>query len=69
MSTGNLLRLFPTNKINHICVDSFSDNITNDLISMFVFFFNFIRDHLGLNNFILAQVAGRKLSKKQKNSF
>jgi len=41
----------------------------NNLISMFVFFFNFIRPHSGLNDMTPAQVAGLKLSKKQKREF
>jgi transposase InsO family protein len=36
---------------------------------MFVFFFNFIRPHSGLNDMTPAQVAGLKLSKKQKREF
>jgi transposase-like protein/rubredoxin len=38
----------------------------NNLISMFVFFFNFVRPHSALNGSTPAQVAGLKLSKKQK---
>ncbi len=84
------------NKVNHIRVKSFSDDITNNLIesfhgqfkawyktkrgfssfesannliSMFVFFFNFVRDHSGLNNFTPAQVAGLNLTKSQKKKF
>jgi transposase-like protein len=41
----------------------------NNLISMFVFFFNFIRPHSGLNDMTPAQVAGLKLSKKQKREY
>lgn len=69
----------------HICVQSFQDDITNNLIesfnnrfkacyktkcdfdsfqsanaaiSVFIFFFNFIRPHVGLNQLTPAQVAG-----------
>lgn len=41
----------------------------NNLISMFVFFFNFIRPHSGLNGLTPAQVAGLNLSKKQKQRY
>lgn len=40
----------------------------NNLISMFVFFFNFIRPHSALGGFTPAQVAGCNYSKHQQNS-
>lgn len=41
----------------------------NNLIFMFVFFFNFVRPHSALNGLTPAQVAGLKLSKKQKRQY
>lgn len=41
----------------------------NNLISMFVFFFNFVRPHSALNGLTPAQVAGLKLTKKQKREY
>lgn len=41
----------------------------NNLISMFVFFFNFVRPHSALNNLTPAQVAGLNLSKRRKREF
>lgn len=41
----------------------------NNLISIFVFFFNFVRPHYALNGLTPAQVAGLSLSKKNKRSF
>lgn len=41
----------------------------NNLISMFVFFFNFIRPHSALNGQTPAQVAGLNLTKSQKQHF
>lgn len=41
----------------------------NNLISMFVFFFNFVRPHSSLNGLTPAQVAGLKLSAKEKRKF
>ena len=41
----------------------------NNLISMFVFFFNFVRPHSALNGLTPAQVAGLNLSNKQKRMF
>jgi transposase-like protein/DNA-directed RNA polymerase subunit RPC12/RpoP len=41
----------------------------NNLISMFVFFFNFVRPHSALNNLTPAQVAGLNLSKREKRKF
>ena len=41
----------------------------NNLISIFVFFFNFVRPHSALNNLTPAQVAGLKLTKKQKREY
>jgi transposase-like protein len=86
--------IFPNAK--HIRVQSFKDDISNNLIesfnhqfkawyktkqgfssfasannliSMFVFFFNFIRPHSALNGLTPAQVAGLNLTKKQKQNF
>jgi len=82
--------------VRHIRVESFKDDISNNLIecfnkqfkawyktkqgfssflsannliSMFVFFFNFVRPHSALNGLTPAQVAGLNLSNKQKRSF
>lgn len=52
--------------VRHIRVQSFGDDITNNLISMFVFFHNFVRPHSALNGLIPAQCTGLKLSKKRK---
>lgn len=79
--------------VQHIRVESFKDDISNNLIecfhkqfkawyktkqgfnsyesannliSMFVFFFNFVRPHSALDNLTPAQVAGLSLSAKQK---
>ena len=41
----------------------------NNLISMFLFFFNFVRPHSALNGLTPAQCAGLKLSKKRKRTF
>jgi len=41
----------------------------NNLISMFVFFFNFVRPHSALSGLTPAQVAGLSLSKKQKREY
>jgi putative transposase len=41
----------------------------NNLISMFVFFFNFVRPHSSLNGLTPAQVAGLNLTAKQKRRF
>lgn len=41
----------------------------NNLISMFVFFFNFVRPHSALDGLTPAQVAGLNLSKKQKREY
>lgn len=41
----------------------------NNLISMFVFFFNFVRPHSSLNGLTPAQVAGLKLSPREKRKF
>ena len=41
----------------------------NNMISMFVFFFNFVRPHSSLNNLTPAQVAGLDLSKKEKRKY
>lgn len=82
--------------VKHIRVESFKDDISNNLIesfnnrfkawyktkrgfnsfeaannliSIFVFFFNFVRPHQGLNDLTPAQVAGLSLSEKQKRKF
>ena len=82
--------------VRHIQVESFKDDISNNLIecfnkqfkawyktkqgfcsfssannliSMFVFFFNFVRPHSALAALTPAQVAGLKLSKKQKREY
>lgn len=86
--------IFPTSK--HIVVESFKDDISNNLIesfnnrfkswyktklgfnsfnsannliSMFVFFYNFIRPHSSLNKLTPAQVAGAIYSDKARNSW
>ena len=41
----------------------------NNLISMFVFFFNFVRPHSALNGLTPAQVAGLNLSKRRNREF
>lgn len=41
----------------------------NNLISTFIFFFNFVRPHSALNNLTSAQVAGLSLTKRQKQHF
>lgn len=41
----------------------------NNLISLFVFFFNFVRPHSALNGLTPAQVAGLNLSKQRKREF
>ena len=46
-----------------------SFNSANNLISMFVFFFNFVRPHSALNGLTPAQVAGLNLNKKQKQRY
>jgi len=80
----------------HIQVESFNDDISNNLIesfnnrfkawyknkrgfnsfhdanstiSVFIFFFNFIRPHMGLNGFTPAQVAGADFQPSFKNLF
>lgn len=82
--------------VRHIRVESFKDDISNNLIecfnkqfkawyktkqgfcsfssannliSMFVFFFNFVRPHSALNGLTPAQVAGLNLSKKHKREY
>lgn len=40
----------------------------NNMIMMFVFFYNFIRPHISLSNLTLAEVAGFKCSERQRNS-
>jgi transposase-like protein len=46
-----------------------SFNTANNLISMFVFFFNFVRPHSALNGLTPAQVAGLILNKYQKREW
>ena len=82
--------------VKHVSVQSFKDDISNNLIesfhhqfkawyktkqgfnsfdsannliSMFVFFFNFVRPHSSLDGLTPAQVAGLKLSAKEKRKF
>jgi len=82
--------------VKHIRVESFKDDISNNiiesfhkqfkawyktkqgfssfqtannLISMFVFFFNFVRPHSALNDLTPAQVAGLNLSKTKKREY
>jgi putative transposase len=82
--------------VNHIRVESFKDDISNNLIesfnkqfkawyktkqgfnsfesannliAMFVFFYNFVRPHSSLNNLTPAQVAGLNLSNRQKRKY
>lgn len=84
------------NDVEHIRVESFKDDISNNLIesfhhqfkawyktkqgfnsftsannliSMFVFFFNYVRPHSSLNGLTPAQVAGLELSAKEKQKF
>jgi putative transposase len=84
------------NGVGHIRVQSFKDDISNNLIecfnkqfkawyktkqgfssffsannliSMFVFFFNFVRPHSALNGLTPAQVAGLNLTKRQKREY
>jgi len=86
--------IFPSTQ--HIRVESFKDDISNNLIesfnhqfkawyktkqgfnsylsannliSTFVFFYNFVRPHSSLNGHTPAQVAGLNLSKKQKRKY
>lgn len=83
-------------KARHIRVNSFQDDITNNLIealngqfkawyntkrgfasfnsannliSMFFFFYNFVRPHSSLSNLTPAQCAGLELTKKQRRKF
>jgi len=82
--------------VKHIRVESFKDDVSNNLIecfnkqfkawyktkqgfssfgsannliSMFVFFFNFVRPHSALNGLTPAQVAGLNLTKRQKREY
>ncbi|NLY42788.1 MAG: IS1/IS6 family transposase [Clostridiaceae bacterium] len=84
------------NNIKHIRVESFKDDISNNLIesfhhqfkawyktkqgfnsfesannliSMFLFFYNFVRPHSSLNGLTPAQVAGLTLTAKQKKKY
>ena len=83
-------------QVKHIRVESFKDDISNNLIesfhhqfkawyktkqgfnsfysannliSMFIFFYNFVRPHSSLNGLTPAQVAGLELTPKQKRKF
>lgn len=83
-------------RCNHVRVESFADDITNNLIEcfnkqfkawyktkqgfssfdsannlifLFVFFFNFVRPHSALNGLTPAQVAGLNLSKHLKRKY
>lgn len=51
----------------HLCVQSFKGGIINNLIFMFVFFFNFIRPHSQLNGLTLTLATGLKLIMLQKS--
>lgn len=53
-------------RVQYIRVEIFHADITNNLISMFIFFYNFVRLHSTLNNLTPAQCAGSNLSKKRK---
>ena len=53
-------------RVQYIRVEIFHADITNNLISMFIFFYNFVRLHSTLNNLTPAQCAGINLSKKRK---
>ena len=82
--------------VKHIRVESFKDDISNNLIesfhhqfkawyktkqgfnsfdsannliSMFIFFYNFVRPHSALNGLTPAQVAGLNLTKKEKRKY
>lgn len=46
-----------------------SFNSANNLISIFIFFFNFIRSHSALNRLTPAEYAGLNLSQNKKESF
>jgi len=46
-----------------------SFSTANNLISMFVFFFNFVRPHSALSGLTPAQVAGLNLTKRQKREY
>lgn len=59
----------PLYGFQHIRMESFHDDITNNLISMFIFSYNFARPHPALNNLTPAQCAGLKLSKSVSASF
>lgn len=61
---GSLLLL-----LLHLCLYFLESIIFNNLISMFVFFFNFVRTHSALNGLTPAQVAGLNLSKRRKHEF
>lgn len=52
--------------VRHIRVESFHDDITNNLISMFSFFYNFVRPHSALNGLTPTQCAILNLSQKRK---
>ena len=41
----------------------------NNLISMFIFFYNFVRPHSSLNGLTPAQVAGLNLTKREKKKY
>ena len=61
---GSLLLL-----LLHLCLYFLESIIFNNLISMLVFFFNFVRPHSALNGLTPAQVAGLNLSKRRKHEF
>ncbi|MGL4485087.1 MAG: integrase core domain-containing protein, partial [Anaerovoracaceae bacterium] len=41
----------------------------NNMISLFVFFFNFVRPHSALNGMTPAEVAGLNLTEKEKRKY
>jgi hypothetical protein len=54
---------------NECCKRLRNDYISNNLISMFIFFYNFVRPHSSLNGLTPAQVAGLSLTTKEKRKF
>ncbi|KEH86804.1 hypothetical protein Z966_01995 [Clostridium novyi A str. NCTC 538] len=58
--------IFPDSK--HIKVQSFQDDISNNLIFMFIFYYNFIRPHSSLNQLSPVEVPGIKLNSIEKST-
>lgn len=52
----------------HIPVKPISNDITNNLISLFIFHYNYIRPHGSLNKCTPAEVAGLKVDTLNKKS-